>query len=83
MHMGGGCGGGCHWPYGIGYTMKQLWIYLCMIGVWVGGVAWAQLPRIEDDRGDLWSRPALTGDWGGWRNTVAEKGINLDVDPPK
>jgi porin len=80
MHMGGGCGGGCHWPYGRGYTMKQLWIYLCMIGVWVGGVAWAQLPRIENYRGDLWSRPALTGDWGGWRNTLAEKGINLDVD---
>ena len=60
--------------------MKQLWIYLCVIGVWVGGVAWAQLPQIEDYSGDLWSRPGLTGDWGGFRNTLAKKGINLDVD---
>ena len=60
--------------------MKQLWIYLCVIGVWVGGVAWAQLPQIEDYRGDLWSRPALTGDWGGFRNTLAKHGINLDID---
>jgi porin len=29
---------------------------------------------------DLWSRPGLTGDWGGLRNTLAKKGINLDVD---
>ena len=60
--------------------MRQLWVYLCVIGVWVGGVAWAQLPQIEDYRGDLWSRPALTGDWGGFRNTMAKRGINLDVD---
>jgi len=60
--------------------MQQLWACLCVIGVWVGGVAWAQLPQIEDYRGDLWSRPALTGDWGGWRNTLAKRGINLDVD---
>ena len=24
--------------------------------------------------------PALTGDWGGFRNTMAKRGINLDVD---
>ena len=60
--------------------MKQLWVYLCVISVWVGSVAWAQLPQIEDYSGDLWSRPALTGDWGGFRNTMAKRGINLDVD---
>ena len=60
--------------------MIQLWICLCIIGVSIGGVAWAQLPQIDDYRGDLWSRPALTGDWGGLRNTLATKGINLDVD---
>ncbi len=60
--------------------MKQLWVYVCVIGVWVGSVAWAQLPQIEDYSGDLWSRPALTGDWGGFRNTMAKRGINLDVD---
>jgi porin len=60
--------------------MKQLWIYLWVIGVWVGGTTWAQLPQIDNYSGDLWSRPALTGDWGGLRNTLAKKGINLDVD---
>jgi porin len=60
--------------------MKRLWVYACMIGVWVGGVAWAQLPQIDNYGGDLWSRPGLTGDWGGLRNSLAKKGINLDVD---
>jgi porin len=30
--------------------------------------------------GDLWSRPRLTGDWGGVRDDLANKGIVLDVD---
>ncbi len=30
--------------------------------------------------GDLWSRSTLTGDWGGFRNTMAAKGITLDSD---
>ena len=60
--------------------MKQLRAYLWVISLCVGGVAWAQLPQIEDYRGDVWSRPALTGDWGGLRNTLAKNGINLDVD---
>jgi hypothetical protein len=33
--------------------MKQLWVYLCIIGVWIGSVAWAQLPQLEDYRGDF------------------------------
>jgi porin len=60
--------------------MKRWWAYVCVISLCVGGVAWAQLPQIQDYSGDLWSRPALTGDWGGLRNTLAKKGINLDVD---
>ena len=32
--------------------MKQLWVYLGIIGVWIGSAAWAQLPQIEDYRGD-------------------------------
>jgi porin len=48
--------------------------------MWVGEVAWAQLPQIDNYSGDLWSRPALAGDWGGLRNTLATKGVNLDVD---
>lgn len=34
----------------------------------------------RDYTGDLWSRRYLTGDWGGWRTTLAERGVNLSVD---
>jgi porin len=60
--------------------MKRLWAYLCVIGVWGGGMAWGQLPQLDNYSGDVWSRPGLTGDWGGLRNTLAAKGVNLDVD---
>jgi porin len=30
--------------------------------------------------GDLWSRPRLTGDWGGLRDELAAKGVVIDVD---
>jgi porin len=29
--------------------------------------------------GDLWSRSTLTGDWGGYRNEWAQKGITFDL----
>lgn len=32
-----------------------------------------------DYSGDLWSRSALTGDWGGWRGRLAEKGLSVDL----
>jgi len=25
--------------------------------------------------GDFWNRPRLTGDWGGWRSRLAERGV--------
>ncbi len=30
--------------------------------------------------GGLWSRSTMTGDWGGFRNTMAQMGITLDSD---
>jgi porin len=60
--------------------MRHLWVYGCAISLWVSSLAFAQLPQIENYSGDLWSRPAPTGDWGGLRNTLATKGINLDVN---
>jgi len=30
--------------------------------------------------GDVWSRPRLTGDWGGLRDELGKKGVALDVD---
>ena len=35
---------------------------------------------IPDYGGDIWSRSYLTGDWGGARTALAEKGIQFDVD---
>ncbi len=33
-----------------------------------------------DYSGELWERPALTGDWGGARNELAGKGISFELD---
>jgi porin len=30
--------------------------------------------------GDVWSRPRLTGDWGGFRDELAVRGVRFDVD---
>jgi porin len=30
--------------------------------------------------GDLWQRSTLSGDWGGLRNQLAEKGVSIDMD---
>lgn len=40
----------------------------------------AQTPAPETYAGDFWTRPRLTGDWGGFRDTMAKKGVTLDVD---
>lgn len=34
---------------------------------------------IPDYNGDLLSRRALTGDWGGWRTNLARRGLTLDL----
>src|SRR5262249_46486508 len=39
----------------------------------------AQGAMTSDYSGDLWNRPALTGDWGGLRNELAKKGMNFDL----
>ncbi len=35
---------------------------------------------VPDYSGDLWTRSFLTGDWGGARRQLADKGIQLEVD---
>ena len=30
--------------------------------------------------GDIWTRPRLTGDWGGLRDDIDKKGVQLDID---
>jgi porin len=45
------------------------------------GLARAQpYPTPDTWGGDIWSRPRLTGDWGGVRDDLAKMGIVLDVD---
>ena len=41
------------------------------------------MPRLVpyiDYSGDLWIRPALTGDWGGLRQELMEKGLRFDLN---
>lgn len=40
----------------------------------------ATLFPVPDYTGDLWKRPRLTGDWGGWRTAWANKGVQFEVD---
>ena len=35
---------------------------------------------VPDYGGDLWNRSRLTGDWGGTRTDLANKGVQVDVD---
>jgi porin len=41
------------------------------------GVAYGRCRII---RGDVWERPALTGDWGGSRSDMADKGVTVSLD---
>ena len=64
-------------------TSRRLVLVLAVVAATlvVPAVATAQLtPMPQTYSGDLWSRPRLTGDWGGWRDEAAKRGIFLDVD---
>ena len=45
----------------------------------VEGEAGPQLVEPVDYSGDLWTRPALTGDWGGLRNELSQKGLKFEL----
>jgi len=40
----------------------------------------ATLFPVPNFTGDVWSRPKLTGDWGGLRTNLGKNGVQLDVD---
>jgi porin len=40
----------------------------------------AGIVPLVDYSGDFWTRPKITGDWGGVRNDLAEDGISLDLN---
>lgn len=56
--------------------MKLKWVYGCVFSLWVCTLASSQQSQLDNYSGDFWARPALTGDWGGLRNTLSTKGIN-------
>jgi porin len=39
----------------------------------------AEAPAANPYSGDIWSRSTLSGDWGGLRNQLAEKGVTIDM----
>ena len=60
----------------------RAWIFLVgLIVLAIPSLASAQPYETPDTwGGDIWSRPRLTGDWGGLRDDLAKMGIVLDVD---
>jgi porin len=38
-----------------------------------------EAPPANPYSGDFWTRSTMTGDWGGIRNQLAEKGVTLDL----
>src|SRR6266536_649838 len=38
-----------------------------------------EAPPANPYSGDFWTRSTLTGDWGGLRNQLAEKGVTFDL----
>jgi carbohydrate-selective porin OprB len=59
------------------------WIIMAAVALASTLAAPAAGQPIEEPKtyaGDFWSRPRLTGDWGGFRDELATRGIRLDVD---
>ena len=52
-----------------------------LLGISLGIEVGAQDTSLKDPySGDLWTRSTLTGDWGGFRNEWAQKGITFDLN---
>src|SRR5262245_26803234 len=56
-------------------------IVLGLVGLVMGGPTSAQPVDIPATwGGDFWSRPRLTGSWGGLRDELGKKGVVVDID---
>jgi porin len=53
-------------------------IFLIEMSVAAHGRA-AEAPPANPYSGDIWSRSTLSGDWWGFRNQLAEKGVTIDM----
>jgi porin len=59
------------------------WIIVAAVALAGALAASAAAQPIEEPKtyvGDFWSRPRLTGDWGGFRDELAARGVRFDVD---
>ena len=63
------------------HGLTTRFVFVVLILLLVPSLARAQpYPTPDTWGGDIWSRPRLTGDWGGLRDDLAKMGIVLDVD---
>jgi porin len=73
-----------HMCKGGGMRMKQLVIITMLLALF--GLSFAaqaeagEASAAKSYSGDFWSRSTLTGDWGGARNDLAQKGVTLDLN---
>jgi porin len=62
-------------------TLKIVGAIIFLFGISLSARVGAQDTSSKDPySGDLWSRSTLTGDWGGFRNEWAQKGITFDFN---
>ena len=65
--------------------MKKNALFLLILLLAISTTSFAQeegdsLWPVPDYTGDIWERPALTGDWGGARTDMANKGVTFSVN---
>jgi porin len=53
---------------------------IVLLGSLLASIVEAQTPEPMTSGGDPWSRPRLTGSWGGLRDDLGKRGVTLDVD---
>ena len=55
-------------------------VFICFhLGSFTVTAGAGEAPSATPYSGDIWNRSTLTGDWGGLRNQLAEKGVTLDL----
>jgi len=62
--------------------MKKLTVIVALLvlnAILCNAPAAQEPPSANSYSSDFWTRPTLSGDWGGLRNELAEKGVSLDV----
>jgi porin len=62
-------------------TSRIIATFIFLLGIALSREARAgDAPPADPYSGDLWTRSTLSGDWGGFRNEWAAKGVTIDLD---